>query len=141
MLKKHPDERFQTYGHMIRMLDDALAGRDKPSMTMDVVDEDKIEAAKAEGRSDFKRIALVGAVVLALIGGALGFHYTKLAQEENADRELALSEKEMMNGVNELRRDGFRTETVPMLHDISKFMEEHDKEPENFESRRERMNR
>lgn len=144
MMAKHPDDRFQTYGHLIRVLDDLIAGRDAPSMTMQVVDSNipaPVELTAADKR---RKMIFVGTAVLGFfLLGLFWFHRrseANAAAEALAAENAAAEESTPGGGLAKKARE-FKTDTVPMLHDIKKFNEQQDEEVEKFSNRRSRMNK
>ncbi len=137
MMRKNPDDRYQTHGHLIRVLEDLIEGRSAPSMTMEVVNEFSAENLMAEEKKDLRRFILAGAAVFILLLAAFGVHHANQVKAEEA-AEVAKAEEEERKGMT---KSDWRTETMPMLIDISKHLREQDDAERNFESRRERTNR
>ncbi len=139
MLRKHPDERFQTYGHLIRVLDDLIAGREAPSMTMEIVDEHAPRLADVEAHElerHRRNLMLISAAIVLLLVAVVVKILTRSPDSEESEFVGEDDPTGIVKKANE-----FKTETAPLLHDINKFMEEQDEDVDKFESRRSRMNR
>lgn len=138
MMEKHPDKRFQTYGHLIDSLDDAIEGRVSSTFTMQVVDDagPSVEELEARARGDRMRLAMIATLVLFV--GAI-FVYRGATRRGEADADGGGGGD--VHPVFSDEKEKWKTETMPMLHDIMKHNEEMQKDSDNFESRRERMNR
>jgi len=134
MMRKTPDERFQTYGHLGCVLDDLAEGRTAPSMTMQVVDEGSLQDEAEARKRDKLRLILAGAGLGVFILFAIGVHFYQKtrADEEAAEAKLAEVQKAGNTKAN------WKTETMPMLIDINKHIREGDDDGEKFESRRNR---
>ncbi len=146
MLRKNPDDRFQTYGHLIQVLDDVMHGRESPSMTMEVVDEAEAHAAATQTQKDRKRLMKLGAAIggVIVVAAALAFMLRSRPAKESANESPESSATEQASGTDRfapISKEKWRSETMPLLHDIDKHNREMDDDSEKFESRRERMNR
>lgn len=145
MMSKHPDERFQTYQHLIGVLDDVIAGRTAHSMTMEVVEENAPAPASAAAvplALDSKRLIKIGGAVMAVVLLALMVHYIKnefFSSPPMPNPQQAQKKQDVFEtGKASLRN--FKEDTVPMIAEIRKATREQDDEVRNFGSRRARDN-
>ena len=133
MLRKRPDERFLTYTHLIKSLEDAIEGRDRPSMTMDVVDERGGDEEESDRLRDRRRWIAIGVAAFLLAVGALGIALRPGAAKARSGSDGAGFDP------NSTQLD-YRTQVIPMLIDVNKALREQDDELANFENRRARNN-
>jgi serine/threonine-protein kinase len=131
MLAKHPDARYQTYGHLIRVLEDLLSGRDRPSLTMEAVDESRLEADRLRAQQDRKRMMVAGAILAMVAAAALG---ALLSQPSSEDAGLDANTP----GVAQTRivePEKWKSTTFPLIQDIRTQVNEMDEAERNFSRR------
>lgn len=134
MLAKHPDDRFQTYGHLIQVLDDAIQGRTGHSMTMEVID-DRRDAASAPPPGDRKRLLIAALTLFLFIAAAAGLY---LRRDPAADAATKSKEAAKAGESNMPSAQQWKSQVFPILHDINKEIREQDEDVSNFETRRQR---
>lgn len=132
MMAKHPDARYQTYGHLIRVLEDLLSGRDRPSLTMEAVDESRLQADRLRAQQDRKRMMVAGAILALVAAMALG----ALLSRPSSENAPAMDEAQA--GVVKTRvvePEKWKSTTIPLLQDIRTQINELDEEERNFSRR------
>lgn len=129
MLAKHPDARFQTYGHLIRVLEDLLSGRDRPSLTMEAVDEERLRADRERARQDRRRLMVMGAALALGLAVAFGFMIGRAPQEPAAPAAADAAPTRV------IEPEKWKSTTMPLLQDIRTQINELDEDERNFSRR------
>lgn len=132
MLAKHPDARYQTYGHLIRVLQDLLSGRDRPSLTMEAVDESRLQADRLQAQQDRKRMMVAGAILALVAAMALGAMLSRPSREEVSPAEEAQAG---LVQTHVIEPGKWKSTTFPLIEDIRTHINELDEEERNFSRR------
>lgn len=134
MMKKHPDERYQTYGHLISTLEDAIAGRSAPKFTMDVVGSDAEAQASPGWLTPRMKLIMGGtAVALILLGLTLKALFAPAPLKEG-QTEFRGIDQEAIGVFGNQTRETLRGETLPALDQIGREIRELDREEREFSS-------
>jgi serine/threonine-protein kinase len=109
-LRKEPDERYQDADTFIAALEDALAGRPVEA----VVYEDPVAVLADEDRRNWRRIALIALLLLALVALAVGAYLLLQPEQRTVPNVVG---KRSGTAAQILQNAGFEVDIVPIQSD------------------------